>query len=524
MAVLTLAASCSRSDDARPGGAIEFGASVCDGPEVLKTRTLVKDYIKSDPFDMDFYIQLCCDTAGDGTYSYRELGTYVVPSGYEGRLASKETGEELMWKDLLSRHVFYAWNIPWEEDGYTPSDEAMEIEFHNSSENDGYDKFHNNAIYENFIGAGSDPVSYKEQGRYVDITFHHLVSRIRIGSFVLIEAGGAIQKNLKADMTFIGMPTKATFYPCPPEGGRPYVGRPWDSDKDNGVTYYVENEPSRDIFYICPEVDFSTIDFKIKVNNDEYSALDTYYGTFDDVVFTRVPGEDYDAPSGGDDRILHAGEEMTLDIVLIPGVGPGLAIIIDKWDTEEKKESQYHTHQGIYSDAEMKEMHSFFRSQRYYSGDPETDEAIEKFFDMYGEEKDIDGDGKTEKVFTLYENVDLSKEPDGNIFPVPPGYVIDGMGHTITLKMNGSTAFVRDYFNVGPVRDVYITDGGDHTIYIDKQGYVWIFDSVLNDFVLSQEADNRLVDFEGNEKSYDIGSGNGKVHRSTYYNNYNSGT
>ena len=513
----------------RSGDKVEFGAFLQQNNEV-RTRALDTVYITSDPYNMDFFIQLCSDDSDGSTEPYTEVGTYVVPSGYEGRLESKDETDVLNWHDLLSPHTFYAWNIPWDEN-WDPSEheedfsKGIEIKFENSSESEGYEENRNNAVYENFIGAKSDKTySYKEHGKYVDLTFHHLVSKIKIGSFVLIESSGAIQENLKADVTFVGMPTVATFYPHPTDNGRPCVVPHDGVSLDDGVTYYIENSAtSQDVFYICPEVDFSKIDFKVVINDKAYENYDTYYGTFDNVEFVREPGTDYDWNTGeggvdddgnplSDEKILHAGEMMTLDIVLIPGVGPGLSIIISPWSTDDPQESQYHTYPGLYSDAEVREIIDIFINQKTYD-DPEMKAMLDRLFEMYGSDEVIDD----KKVFRLYENVTFNS----NIFPIWKDYIIDGMGHSITLKTNpNNTSYVQGpYFNVGPVRDVWLTDG-TNTIYIDKEGFVWIYDAETNGY---KKTDNQLTEFTGNEKSYDISCKDGKVHKSTYYNNSISG-
>ena len=525
MAAALLLVSCRSDKEGGPmlraGDEVEFLGCVSDKGEV-RTRSLVKTDIKYDPFDMDFYIELCCfdDKNAAGPPVYTQFGTYVVKDGYEGRLASKNDATPLSWHDLNQYHTFYAWNIPWKND-YTPSKEdiqnGIEIVFEDSSEESGFDVHQNNAKYEHFIGAKSaEPYSYKQHGKYVDLTFHHLVSRIRIGSCILIQPTGSIQEQIQADITFVGMPTEATFYPHPSDGGRPHVV-PKQANPDDGVTYFIHKAATaKDVFYICPEVDFSEVDFQIKVKDKEYEKLDTYYGTFNDVIFQREPGVDYDSEDGKDARILHAGEQMTLNIVLIPGIGPGLSILISEWSTDEPTDSQYHTYPGIYSDAEVKEMHDYFANQRSYGDD---DKNVERLFEMYGQEKDIDDDGELEKVFVLYDNVDIYNGSNANIFPVPKGYVVDGMGHTITLKSNrgynGTFGSTQTYFNVGAVRDVWLTDG-TNTIYIDRNGYVWIYDAEKQDYVITE---NKLDPLEGDQKSYDISCETGKVHRSTYYNN-----
>lgn len=499
------------------GDPVIFGATISD-INAVRTRAeepesgngLDSSYIASEPYDMDFFIQLCCQKANGEPYT--EIGTYQIPSGYEGRLEPKAETMPLQWKDLISDHTFYAWNMPWDKD-YEPTDgegklKNIEVVFHNSSEANGYADHKNDSILEYFVAAKSQAYNYKGHGKYVDLTFRHLVSKIIIGSFVLIEPGGAIQKNLKADITFIGMPTKATFYPHPEDGRLPYIGDPVKS-RDDGVTYFIDHEATyKDVFYVCPEIDFSEMDFKVQLNSAAYKDYATYYGTFDDVKFERQPGYAHDDSEGKDEKVLHAGEMMTLNITLIPGVGPGLSIIIDKWNTEEATETSYHTYPGIYSDAEVKEILDVFLNQKDYDYDS-IQEQLERLFEMYGW---TDDDGN--KYFPLYDNVTVNS----NIFPIWKDYIIDGMGHTITMKTNpNNTGYVTGpYFNIGPVRDVYLTDG-TNTIYIDKQGYVWIADPDIPGGY--KQTENKLEPLEGDEKSYDISCKDGKVHKSTYYNN-----
>ena len=520
------------NDTRKPGDPVEFSASVCDAGEV-QTRALNPVYIESTPFSMDFFIQLCCE-ASDGKTT-TELGTYVVPSGFKGRLQTKDGKEDLNWIDLHSKHTFYAWNLPWKESSYTPTEEEIQsgirMEFYDSAEGtEGYDTHKNNAIYEHFIGARSAEYSYKEHGKYVDLTFHHLVSKIKIGSFTLIEGGGAIQKDLKADITFVGMPTEATFYPYPDQG-RPRVDQ-IPPDPNDGVTFFIANmavetgkEKAEDIFYICPEVDFSNIDFKVKINNDNYKDYDTYYGTFADVKFQRNrEGTDYDNKEENgnyvdDSKILHAGEMMTLNIVLIPGLGPGLSLIIDKWNTDSPKESQYHTYPGLYTEADLNQLRSLFTDLKNVN-DEDTLKKLEQLFDIYGVT------AENLKYFMLYENLDLSKKGDGNIFPVWKEYVLNGLGHTITLKTNFGNYWDsgnKPYFNTGPVRDIYFTDpDGNNTIYIDEDGFVW----VTKDGQLTR-TENQLQDLKtydgGKWNSYDINAETGQIRYSTYFNNHITG-
>ena len=560
-ALLLGAASCSEEYETgqfKSGSEnhIVFGASIEEekgvgmGKGTRGNPGLDSIYVASDPWNQDFYIQLNTEEANGEAFT--EYGVYVVPSAYEGRLDSKDPEKALSWQNLDKKHTFYAWTIPWMETAtgneevtspiespdlnesapkqyYEPSNDPVPVYFYNSSEENGFKKNQNNAVYEGFIGAKSQSVSYMEHGKYVDLTFHHLVSKIRIESLILIETNGSVQKDLQADMTFVGLPIMATFYPHPetgdpsgaPKDWRPYVGAPYTKSPDTGVTYYIHNKgESEDLFYICPEVDFSQIDYQIKINSLDYETYQTYYGTFDDVVFERTPGWGYDRGDSNkepveDDKILHAGEEMRLNIVLIPGKGPGLKVIIQDWSTEKPVESNYHPHQGFYSDAELQQMMDLL-----YSFNKDTYEdppaELDLLFEMYGYTED----GK--KYFPLYDNLTPKKgNSTSNIFPVPPGYIIDGMGHTVTLKTNSGNYWnegTSNYFNIGGIcRDIYFSDeNGNNTIYIDPDGYIWITDSQTGLLTITE---NRLPDeMPEGYRGFDISCKSGRIRQTTYYN------
>ena len=515
--------------DVRFGVSLEEHVSVFTRGETKGTPGLDSIYVAYTPWDNDFYVQL--NTTDENGNDVEKIGVYAVPSAYEGRLDPKNSGQKLDWQNLDRTHTFYSWTVPWlktspgfldeasgetdpDSEYYTPSSATIPVNFYNSSEESGYDENNNNAVLEGLIGAKSAAVTYEEHGKYVELSFHHLVSRIIIESLILIQTDGSVQENLQADMTFMGMPVQATLYPHPENdiesdfnitpGSGPSVGGPYVSSPDTGVTYYIANKASsEDVFYICPEVDFSKIDFKIKLNSEKYLGYDTYYGTFDDVVFERESGWGYDRGEDEtgtivDRKILHAGEEMHLNIVLIPGVGPGLRVIIRNWSTDKPYDSEYHSYPGIYSDAEIQQfvdmMFNFTESD--YVNPPEE---LEMFYEIYGHEED----GK--KYIPLYENVTLPRHGNSNpsnIFPVPDGYVIDGMGHTVTMSTNGPNNADHQnqrYFNVGPVRDIYLTDG-TYTIYIDPEGWVCI----LNESTGIWERTEQLPELEYPYKGYDI--------------------
>lgn len=507
-----------------PSGPVEFQMSVYES-ESIRTR-LDSVYISHDAYDVDFVIEL--NTTENGR-TVHETGIYTVPPGYEGRLTAKE-GNALNWRNLTEEHSFYGWTNsfwpPKEEDGsvtvypayptdgkdinekYGGSDgngKFFWVNFHDSPETSN-DLYHNNDYLEKFIGTTAGPYSYVEHGRYVMLTFKHLVSKIRIDRMALIKPDGTIDYSVIGDMTFIGLPKKAKFYPHPDDGTWPYV----EADETGEVTYFIDNKAGKeDYFYICPEVDFSEIGFKINLNNEEYGSEGNYYGDFKEVKFVRENGIDYDLGEGNDDTILHAGEEMTLSIRLVPGVGPGIALIIKDWNTEKPDEAVHHTHPGIYTDGEVKEFLDIFLNQKSYDPDKIPDEikdALQRYLEMYGW---TDNEGIMH--FPLFDNVTI----DSNIFPIFKNCIIDGKGHTITMTANKyNTSYVTGpYFNIGPVRNVWITDG-EFTVYIDEKGLVWYYDG---DGVKQQGG--KLEALEGNEKSYDISCVDGKVHKSDYYNN-----
>lgn len=553
--VMMLLVSCQSDlldnySSGKNGNNIQFGVSLQEqhtvytrGSKTRGTPGLDSIYVAYTPWDNDFYVEL--NTIEDNGTPLTEIGVYTVPSAYEGRLDPKNPGQRLDWQSLDRPHTFYSWTVPWMETSpgylggdtemgeddkkyYIPSADTIPVYFYNSSEQYGFEENKNNAVLEGLIGTKSSAYTYEQHGKYVELTYHHLVSRIIIESLILIQTDGSVQEDLQADMTFVGMPVKATLYPHPenvdadykiPSGSGPRVGGPYIESPDTGVTYYIANKAnSEDIFYICPEIDFSQIDFQIKLNSEKYLGYNTYYGTFDDVVFERSSGWGYDQ---GDDetdkmvdqKILHAGEEMRLNIVLIPGVGPGLKVIIRDWSTDKPYQSEYHSYPGIYSDAEIQQFVDmmFDFTQEDYDNPPEE---LEMFYEIYGHEEN----GK--KYIPLYENVTLPRHGNmnpSNIFPVPEGYVIDGMGHTVTMSTNNpnnSEHEGKKYFNVGPVRDIYLTDGV-YTIYIDPEGWVCILDEVTGIW----EPKEKLPDLVPPQKGYDINIA-GHIRVTNYFNDH----
>lgn len=509
---------------------VAFSAVISDLQNV-KTRSLDTLYVTTSPFNGNFYIQL--DTTTETGATDTIIATYKVPSGYEGELQPIDSDNELRWHSIRGQHSFYSWTMPW-YDGYNAdgivddtfnsrlwTDLAevnagpISIKFNDSPEGEEYDQYKNNVIYETFIGASAGPYSYLDHGKYVELTFRHLVSKINVNMLALIKEDNSINEDAVGDITFMGMPSTAIFYPHPENGGAPYVSPPDYINQDAGLTFFINNKVgnqangTKNEFYICPELDFSQIGFKINLNNLEYGSNGDYFGSFSDVEFVRI-GEDFDSPTGGDDKILHAGEMMTLNFQLIPGVGPGVSVVIEDWSTKSQTDAVNHPYQGLYTSSELEELIDLFKQynpKNYTEIPPE----LMEYFDLYG--RDEDGN----LIFPLYDNLVYDKLVGGNcVFAIFKKFIIDGQGHQITLATNRNATFGgTPYYNLGPVRDVYISDpAGNNSIYIDSDGYVYLFNPETQDF---DKTDNRLEPLDDPYNSYDINPVTGEVIRSDFY-------
>lgn len=423
------------------------------------------DPMNSTLYNMDFFIEVCCKVEDNEPTS--DVGTYIIPSGYSSWLQAKDTKERLKWRDLKANHTFYGWNLPWkpEPEAADPL-QPLKILFHDSPEGPAYDTCKNNEIYQYFVGVKRADVSYEKNGQYVELVFKHLVSKIVIDKLSMIEGPHTVQNNLRADMTIYGIPKSATFYPHPTgeiaarsKDGYPIVvADPLDdTQEDTGITYHIindRNNATTDVFYVCPEIDFRDLTFEIKINDESYSPYGSYWGNFSDVKFLRKTGTNYD--EGGDETVLHAGEEMHLIIELYQGMGPGLAVVIEPWSTDNPNGSEavHHSHAGIYTDSEAGDIiHVFGKANP-------TEDEINNLLELYGE-KDVNG--AYTGLFCLYENIKVS----GSSFPLAEGYTLDGLGHTI--RMDSSPV------KIGRMRDVYLTDG-KNIIYIDNDGNVFTVD------------------------------------------------
>lgn len=526
---LFLCASCNeeRIEDYPETDGIRFRADISI-PESPSTRADDRYYVTTEFYDCDFHLRVAGqDYEGvdnDG------MSTYVIPSGYEGALIPKAGEKTLNWFSRDHEHEFWGWTMPQDQD-YRPSEEDIEngitITFHdtdlsqtaNSSASEWKEGvWANGKSLEQMIGAHIGPFTYVENGIYVPMHFQHIVSKIFLKNLYVINNYNTVStSNLKGVITFLGMPGTATLYPCPKDkdGNNtiPKVVMPagktteeWDYDQKSRVSYALTNfsqnyfweghtstattYAEKDCWYVCPELDFSKMEYKIEiyeydnekeewVPNLSHGRQGAFYGDFSKVKFTRTGSAKYDNPGGGDETILHAGEYLELTIYLYEKGNPSVQGTIKAW-TSRSGTGSSHVHQGIYSYEQLTEMNSLM------SG---TDKkSIEEFYEMNGSGRDTGDDPEDEypdyekiygqelKILELFEDIGNNSYGTSTKLSslyVADGYILDGQGHTVNVSSSPLT--------LGPVRDVYLKfhNNGNTSasiLYIDKMGQVWKVD------------------------------------------------
>lgn len=439
--------------------------------------------------------------------------------------------------------------------------------------------WHNGEALERLVGAKTDrPYMFNQDGRYVPFTYKHLVSKIILGDFWLVDNTGATQKDLQARITFYGMPKRAMFFPLPAPDTKsgdpdypaaPYViidhTDPYGKDKKPGdltteeaikqfpsvpvsgsgttekttpfqydlneyLSFYILNkgedldnngnrrpdvEPYKghDVFYICPEVDFSQLEYKVEFMeydkdkktykpHSRYGSRGGYFGNFSAVQFMReVETEDGETTLVADpERVLHAGEVMVLNMTVYEKSGPGAGVWIRNWDSEKLKSATHHNHKGIYSDGEATAVRSAFTSGA-------SDATRDAAYEIYGEDEEVtdeNGETRTEKVIRLYSDITFQCSTSGTTseglyyhFRIYPAtYILDGMGYTISFAEPSSYGHEEHKtFTIGNMRDVYITNG-TVTVYIDPEGWVCRMDEETGKYVRDEKLEpNEAVPF-----------------------------
>ena len=497
-----------------------------------------------------------------------EVGCYWLESGMQGQLDIMPDQDKLNWFSAETPHLFWSWTWPLESKDYSEVniDTKPAIEpliFKNSefplpaSAQDPDEEtpapaseWRNGEALEQLVGALTDrPYVFNEDGRYVPLYYKHLVSKIILGEFILVDNTGASIKDLKARITFYGMPKRAMFYPVPDdENGKkvaPYVtidhtdpygitkeddeptleaeiknaepaadGGPFEYNLSEYVTFYITNEGGdntntgtnpdadanvhRDMFYICPEIDFTQLEYKVEfVEYDKdkkeykphsrYGNRGGYFGNFKSIQFTReVDGKEVIDP----ERILHAGEVMVLNMTVYEKSGPGAGVWIRNWDSEKLKSATHHVHNGIYSDAEAAAVRTALQSTSTSTTDA-TYEARKNIYQIYGE----DEEGK--KVIHLYNDVIIADTGDPFDFKMysekypEADITLDGMGYTINFINNSSTnPKIFEEFIIGPMRDVYISNGL-YTVYINPEGEICRLNEKTGKYEVSTNEDDK---------------------------------
>lgn len=391
----------------------------------------------------------------------------------------------------------------------------------------------NGEVLERLVGTCNGPLTYNANGIYVPLQFRHLVSKIMLSSFLLTDnSTGTPRADLKGYITFYGLPKEVILYtnPVDAEGHpkAPYVDVEggmgnWDYDQTQGVRYAITNSARaysweyssspwwryyfsggyssdsptsssytqyRDAWYICPEVDFDKITFKIElyeysdgkwIPSTTHGKHGAYYGDFKNVTFSRNgSGYDDDKLADGtrpDLKTLHAGEYMELTIRMTEKGNPVVKSEISDWPDAVARTGSSHIHPGIYDLSELKNMSDIMKSK--------NEQGESQFYDFYGDGTTDKDDPKEDywpydppkKVIELYDDIGSAESGTSSNTKMNEGiyvdddYILDGNGHTINCTSSS--------MSIGNVRDVYLryySSPNEYIIYIDKEGYVWTVD------------------------------------------------
>lgn len=420
--------------------------------EELETRALSVEYITESEYPYPIYLRMDVDGKSD-PFS----GIYEIKSGYEGRLTSMGDNTDLNWVDSDSGHKFYGWTMPWKTDENIISEYPEEISF----DSDYYNKdlkleereYYNCAILEKFIGTEAGPVNYRNNGEYVELQFRHLVSKIYISSLNIVTNDGSTWQNVSGEITIFNFPKKGYFHRHPSEEDknnplrcRPYVKKPVNPEDYGDMTYEISKGSA---IYICPEIDFQDLQFKIKVNWPAQQGVEgEYYGDFSGFEITRrTYNDEWDREHQGK-TILYANEVINLNLTLRQGNVTGMTATIGKWTDKNVGTSSNYPRKGVYNSSQFSDLLN------------STDENIDELYELYGGEPD-----DKDKVFHVYNDLEINSSN----LEIPDGYTLDGMGHTV-IKISED-----DSITLKNVRNVYITNG-DKTIFIDSDGKIFIID------------------------------------------------
>ncbi|MCH5224784.1 MAG: hypothetical protein J1D77_02250 [Muribaculaceae bacterium] len=383
-----------------------------------------------------------------------------------------------------------------------------------------YGSWGNGYFFEKFIGAKSGPYDFRRNGVEVPLQFRHLMSKISLRSLLFYTASGTTKEDMKANITFINMPTEFTFYPHPTEDGIPNTSTEYmkkngppivvtnqeSADPNGGIMFgftnpidlLPEEDPDnkveyRDKFYICPEVDFSKVSFKVELLDETYMKRGEYYGDFSSVAFDRDTASDYDniEDDNGfkidDSTVLHAGETMYFDLIVREYGGGGYTIYVRGWNPRPIQGAKHYPHPGIYVDGQATELIS-------------TTITNEEKYERYGDGF-LDGEKNPPTpslpyhlgVYHLYSDLDMGNR---TAFPLDKEYVMNGMGYILKFSpTNGDTTKV----TIGKMFDIYIEING-HTVYIDSNGNICTY----NESTGKYEPNGQQIDMNSEKSSFTL--------------------
>lgn len=575
---LLAVAGCDRDNiaDASQQGDIIFEAAIgSENGLTTRANNSIYDVTAEYYGNCDFHMTVA-GRSESGEYN-EESSIYEIPSGSSAVIVPKKSSaaKTLRWYSRTKEHNFWGWAVHrdlLDNSAKQLASGDYRIEFKGStldettgadadtwkSDPDEYAEtiWKNGEMLEPLIGAKTGPLVYDRDGMYVPLRFSHLVSKIFLNQFYIIDnATGSTDTDVRGHITFYGMPDEAILYTNPVNSAGehipPYVEKPenWAYDQLKSVTYAITNKSrtykwegyadsgssivARDCWYICPELDFDQITFKIElfeyssghwVPSTAHGKHGAFYGDFTNVEFKREPGTNYD--KGDDTKILHAGEYLVLTINVSEKGNPGVKVELRPWSHADRNASS-HVYPGLYSLDEVKYMNTLMASG--------SDEEKETFYDMYGSGRYTDDDDKSEypqykdkdgndvnlKIIELFDDIgDFSyTNTSGSTHAtkasellIADGYMLDGQGHTVNIDCHSSFTGKR----IGNVRDIYLrgyhytsssssgSSYSEYIIYIDKMGQVWKVNPVT--FEMTQTQYN-MNDFNKNPVSINLQTG-----------------
>lgn len=485
-----------------------------EGEIISRANTTVTDVTYTAFPDVDFYIYVEGKNK-EGVDQKSNIGSYWVQSSTQGMLWPKNQSSKLRWFSRENDHHFWSWTIPWEDrQTYTATTEPVTLNFRNTfikdSENpDEY--WDNGSCLEKFVGALNGPYSYNADGIYIPLQYRHLVSKIQLMSFSIVDnSTGSSYANLKGNFTLLGMPENVTFFPRPVDGddgskSAPFVALPenYEYDTEKGVSFAVQNlragssssSQPYDYFYICPELDFSKLAFKIEIwqrvadssspsgytwiPNTSHGTRGAFYGDFKNVTFTRsTTGSNYDNPEGGDTKILHAGEYMQLVVSINSQGVPTVKVSVSNWSSTQEHQAYQHITPGLYSDGELHDLSDLYDPSKSHS-----EEERDEYFQMHGNgytSSDPDdpnyypGVPEGKGIYHLYGDVALYDSKYA--LYLGSDYMLDGMGYMIDFyKKNGGYTYKipKNIRNVYLRCEYWYDSTQEYIVYIDNDGLVW---------------------------------------------------